>query len=136
MRNINTPETNQNRWSDEKVELIIGTLLRVGVLISATVVALGAIPYLLAHGSTPVHFGAFHGQPESVTSVREILRGAAALHSPSIIQLGILLLIATPIARVVLSLIAFAKQRDRTYVIITTVVLTILLWSLSGGSSL
>ena len=49
------------------------------------------------------------------------------------IQLGLLVLIATPIARVAFSLVAFALQRDRIYVIVTLIVLAVLLYSLTGG---
>ena len=48
------------------------------------------------------------------------------------IQLGLLLLIATPVARVAFSLVAFIRQRDRTYIVITTIVLGLLLYSLMG----
>ena len=123
-------------WSDHKVDLIIGNLLRLGVIIAAVVVIAGGVPYLIANASHPVIFSTFHGQPDELTTVRGIVRGALALHSHAVIQLGILLLIATPIARVALSLVAFAKQRDRTYMVITTIVLAILAWGLSGGGGM
>jgi uncharacterized membrane protein len=55
------------------------------------------------------------------------------LRGRSIIQFGLLLLIATPVARVLISAVAFALQRDRTYVLITLAVLGVLLLSLWGG---
>jgi len=58
---------------------------------------------------------------------------ALSFHPRSIIQLGLLLLIATPVARVAFSVLAFAWQRDRTYVIVTLIVFAILIYSLTGG---
>ena len=59
--------------------------------------------------------------------------GALALHARAIIQLGLLLLIATPVARVVFSVYAFARQRDWVYVVVTLIVLGVLLYSLLSG---
>ena len=42
--------------------------------------------------------------------------------------------VATPVARVALSAVAFARERDGIYVAITLVVLALLLGSLLGGS--
>jgi uncharacterized membrane protein len=47
--------------------------------------------------------------------------------------LGLLLLIATPVARVAFSVLAFALQRDRTYIFVTLIVLGMLIYSLTGG---
>lgn len=58
---------------------------------------------------------------------------ALSFRSRGVIQLGLLLLIATPVARVVFSVFAFALQQDRTYVIVTLIVLAVLIYSLAGG---
>ena len=62
-----------------------------------------------------------------------IVKDVLAFKRRGIIQFGLLLLVATPVARVAFSILAFALQRDRTYVIITLIVLGILLYSLTGG---
>ena len=121
------------RWSDEQVEQFIGTLLRVGVIVAATVGALGGVLYLVQHGMQPVSYAEFRGESDDLRGVTGIVRGALALRAMSIVQLGLLLLIATPIARVALALAAFVLQRDRAYVAITAVVLALLLISLFGG---
>ncbi|MGB7622717.1 MAG: DUF1634 domain-containing protein [Terriglobia bacterium] len=120
-------------WTDERVERIIGSLLRDGVMLAAGVVLVGGIVYLIRYGGGRPDYQVFRGEPSELHSVSGILRGIFALHSRSIIQFGLLLLIATPIARVVFSVFAFALQRDRTYVIITLIVLTVLLYSLLSG---
>jgi uncharacterized membrane protein len=123
------------RWSDEQVELFVGNLLRWGVIVAAVVTAVGGAIFLALHGGTIANYGVFHGQPDALTSVFAVGRSAAHLHPDAIIQLGLLLLIATPIARVALSLLAFAKQHDRTYMLVTGIVLALLLYSLTGAGA-
>jgi uncharacterized membrane protein len=116
----------------DPMELFIGNLLRVGVIVAAVVAAIGGVIFLAARGGSVADYHVFVGQPEHLRSVSGVLTGVAHLDSASIVQLGILLLIATPIARVALSLVAFAREHDRTYVAITALVLALLLFSLAG----
>jgi uncharacterized membrane protein len=120
------------RPSDERIEIIIGGMLRAGVILSSAMVAGGGIWYLLQDGSEKPAYGAFHGEPAALRSINGIVRGAVALDAKAWIQLGLLVLIATPVARVVFSIGAFAAQHDRTYVAITIVVAMILFYSLFG----
>ena len=117
-------------WSDQKIEILVGKLLRTGVTISAAVVAVGAIIYLFRHGSQPTSLGAFHGEPVDYRTIRGILGEVRAGRGRGIIQLGLLLLIATPIARVLLAIFGFAKEHDHLYVGLTSIVFVILLYSL------
>lgn len=119
------------QWSDRRVERIVGTLLRTGVLLSAAVVAIGAVMFLIQHGGDRFDFHTFHPKTPETATLGGILREAASFHSKGIIQLGLLLLIATPVARVLFSVFAFALEKDRVYVGITIVVLTILLYSIT-----
>ena len=120
---------------DRRMDQIIGTLLRTGVILAAAVVLLGGAVYL-AHHHTPVtNYSAFQGEPEEFTTVRSILQQALAFSGPGLIQLGLLILIATPVARVAFSFFAFWSQRDWTYVVITAIVLALLLYSLLSARS-
>ena len=119
-------------WTDDRIEQVVGVMLRAGVLLAAALVAAGGVVYLFKYGTGAPRYGAFHGEPDDLRSVGGIVRAAAALRGRGLIQLGLLLLIATPIVRVVFSLIAFALQRDRTYVVVTAIVTALLLLSLSG----
>ncbi|MGA7216678.1 MAG: DUF1634 domain-containing protein [Candidatus Sulfotelmatobacter sp.] len=119
-------------WSDRKIELLVGKLLRTGVLLSAFVVLVGAVIYLVNQGHRPASYRAFKGEPSNLRNVAGIFREAIALRGNGIIQLGLLLLIGTPVARVAFSIFGFAEEKDRTYVFITCVVLTVLLFSLVG----
>jgi uncharacterized membrane protein len=120
--------------TDRKIEQDVSVLLKAGVLISGAVTLLGGAVFLLRHWSEPVHYQSFHSQPRVDRIVPEILAGALRLRARSIIQLGILLLIATPVARVAFSLLGFALERDGKFVFITAIVLAILLYSLIAGA--
>jgi uncharacterized membrane protein len=120
-------------WTDQRVEYIVADLLRAGVLLAASVVTLGGIIFLIRHGSALPQYSRFVGEPLQYRTVSGIIRGSATFHGRNIIQLGLLLLIATPVARVAFSVIAFALERDRLYVVITLIVLAVLLFSLVGG---
>jgi uncharacterized membrane protein len=120
--------------TDASIERMVSVLLRTGVVISGVIVFFGGIYYVARHGHESADHSTFHGEPSIDRIVGQIVAGALAFRARSIIQLGLLLLIATPIARVALSLVAFALERDRTYVVITAIVLTILLYSLISGA--
>jgi uncharacterized membrane protein len=121
--------------TDERLDKTLGQLLRGGVVISATVVLIGGIIFLARHGYTRPDYHQFHSEPETYRSISGILRSVLSLSGRAIIQLGLLLLIATPVARVVWSVLAFARARDKVYVGATLVVLALLLYSLFGPHS-
>lgn len=122
-------------WTDQKVETMIGNLLRAGVSISAFVVSVGGIIYLVRHGNSPADYRIFQGEPSDLRHVRGIIGEALSFSARGIIQLGLILLIATPVARVVFSIIGFAEERDRMYVVFASLVLAILLCSLLGSGA-
>ena len=122
-----------SKWNDQQLQLILGNVLRAGVLTAALVVAFGGILYLVHHGAALPDYGAFRGEPPDLCSVGGIIGDAILGSGRGIIQLGLLLLIATPVMRVVLSLVGFARQRDRIYVFVSLTVLLLLLFSLFGG---
>ena len=121
---------------DQRVEVLIANLLRGGVLIAALVVIAGAVLYLGAHPRARVSYRTFHGEPEQLTNVPGVIAEAFTGNARGIIQLGLLLLIATPIARVAFSAVAFAIEGDRMYIVFTLIVLAVLLYSLLGSSGI
>ena len=108
------------------MELAIGRLLRVGVAASATLVLIGAVIYLWHHGSELPNYHSFRGEPRHLRHLGAILTDASALHGRGLIQIGLLLLIATPVMRVAYAVWAFARQRDTLYVVFTLTVLVLL----------
>jgi uncharacterized membrane protein len=121
------------RWNDERSEQVIGNLLRSGVVASGVVVFLGGVLYLWKYGSVARNFAVFRGEPTDLRHISGILRDTFALHTRGVIQLGLLILIATPVARVIFSVASFALERDWLYVSVTLIVLALLLYSLTGG---
>ena len=120
-------------WTDEQAEQIIGNLLRIGVSIAAAVVSLGGVVYLFRHGTALPQYQVFRGEPADLRTVSGIVTDVISFRARGLIQLGLLLLIATPVARVAFSVFVFARQHDRTYVVVTLIVLSILIFSLAGG---
>jgi uncharacterized membrane protein len=116
--------------SDTTVDLIVGQLLRGGVILASAVVLVGGVLYLIQEGGQAPETRVFHGEPPQLRSPSGIVQDALRGDGPCVIQLGLLLLIATPVARVVFSVVVFALQRDITYVVVTLVVLAVLLFSL------
>src|SRR5262249_20139888 len=104
--------------------------LRIGVLLSAAVVTIGGVVYVGRHATEPAGHHTFRGEPQDLRTVSGIVDDALALRGRGLIQLGLLLLIATPVARVAFSLLAFAIERDWVYLVVTAVVLVVLLYSL------
>jgi uncharacterized membrane protein len=119
------------------IELLISTTLRIGVMLSVAVMLLGLVVTFIHHPDY------FHSRPAlgELTNSREIfanttsavLGGVREMRGQSIAMLGILLLILTPVVRVAISVVLFATNRDRRYVLITAVVLALLLTSLMSG---
>ena len=116
-----------------QVELLISTLLRAGVILSFCVVVAGMVLSFLHH---PEYSGTLTMETRKIAfphSVAEVLSGAMDLRGQSIILIGIAILIATPVLRVAISIFAFLYQRDRTYVVITSIVLILLIASFALG---
>ncbi len=118
--------------TDEQMDNVIGLMLRAGVILSAAFVLGGGIWYIAQFRAQTPEYRTFHSQPPALRSVTGIVHGAMEFDPRSWIQLGLLILIATPVARVLFSVAAFAAQRDRAYVAITSIVAAILFYSLFG----
>jgi uncharacterized membrane protein len=119
--------------TDKEMEIEIGLMLRIGVSVSAVVVLLGGILYLARVRELP-NYAHFHATAENLKAIGGVLRGAAGFDAASVIQLGILLLIATPVVRVLFCVVGFARQRDKLYVAVSALVLAILIYSLMSGA--
>ena len=116
------------------METMIGNLLRTGVFLAAAIVLCGGVIYLARHGAATPHLHVFRGEPSDLCSVTSIVAYAFQGSGRGIIQLGFLLLIATPVLRVAACWVAFAHQRDWLYVLVSLIVLSLLTYSLLLGS--
>jgi uncharacterized membrane protein len=117
--------------TDQRLEVLISVLLRTGVIGAAAVVLLGGICFLSRHGGEQPAYHAFHGTPQTYRTIPGVIHAAGTTDCQAVIQLGLLLLILTPVARVAFSLGGFALERDGTYVALTFLVLGILICSLA-----
>jgi len=119
---------------DERFDILLAAVLRTGVLVSATIVASGGVVLLVRHGVEHPMYHVFQGEPQPLRSVAGIVQQARHLSGRGLVQLGLLCLIATPIARVAFSIIGFMRQRDWLYVGMTAAVLALLAYSLLASS--
>jgi uncharacterized membrane protein len=118
------------QFDDRRMETIMGRLLQAGVLLASAVVLVGGVLYLKAHAGTLVNYRVFTGEAVNLRYPTRLLPSLKTGDPAAIIQLGILLLIATPVARVVFAVIGFAVERDRLYVVISLIVLAVLTFGL------
>lgn len=125
--------TENNRVTDYDMQQLIGTVLRYGVLLSGAVAIIGGLLYLVQQGAGIPDYTTFNGEPAGFTSLTGIINGLKSGSATEIIQLGVVILIATPIIRIGFSLVSFILEKDRLYVVITLIVLLIILFSMFGG---
>ncbi|GAC1516370.1 MAG: DUF1634 domain-containing protein [Terriglobales bacterium] len=118
------------RPDDSRIDRQIGNLLRIGMMVSGAVILIGGVLFLKVHGDTTPDFHVFRGEPQNLKSPVAILSGALHGQDLAIIQFGLLLLIATPVARVIFSVAGFIKAKDYLYVTIAGIVLLVLFYSL------
>ncbi len=119
---------------DMRLEGFIGNLLRAGVLLAAFVVLVGGVFYLAHHHADPATYRSFTMEGSNLRTLVGICKSAAHLDSLGLMQLGLVLLIATPVARVGLAAAGFFLERDRLYVLISLIVLAVLTFSLAHGT--
>jgi uncharacterized membrane protein len=115
--------------NDQRLEIAMGNMLRIGVTVAALFVLAGGILYLLQTSGPPPDYSHFHGAAAADEHVGSIFSGALRFESKSLIEFGILLLIATPICRVLFGVVGFSLLKDWLYAAVSAIVLTILLLS-------
>jgi uncharacterized membrane protein len=123
----------KNYWQDKDIEVALGNLLRWGVILSSVVVLFGGVIYLIHHGGALPDYKTFHGLLQPYHTLSDILSGVKEIKGEAIIQLGVILLIATPIARIVFSIIGFIREKDILYIFIALIVLGIIITSMALG---
>lgn len=117
-------------WAQRDVEKLIGQLLRTGVILASIVAFIGGFFYLHSYGKNIPEYHVFNGAAEYLRHLPGIFQGISRMDGAAIIQLGVVILIATPILRVAFSILAFAIEKDYQYVFITLIVLAVILFSM------
>ncbi|MFD1258156.1 DUF1634 domain-containing protein [Mucilaginibacter terrae] len=120
---------------NKDIQQIIGWILRLGVIISMLVVLIGGCLYIYRHSTETVHYSRFVGVPEFVHTPGGIWHGILTFRGRAIIQAGIILLIATPIVRIMFSAIGFVLEKDWLYTGISLLVLAIIIISAITGNA-
>lgn len=116
------------------MQQLIGNALRIGVTTACIIALVSGIYYLIAHGAEPVpNYKVFTHEPQSYTTFGGIISGVLQFQAKNWIQLGVIVLMLTPIVRIILSLIDFARERDWLYVSITAIVFLIIIANSVGG---
>lgn len=121
------------KFKDTDMQLLLGRVLRAGTVTSVCIVFFGGVIYLHRHGHFMADYRSFTGTPAFLHQPGSLFEGVMALRGQAIIQIGILLLIATPILRVIFSAIGFVLEKDYLYVGISLLVLLIIFMSMLGG---
>jgi uncharacterized membrane protein len=121
------------RFKDTDMQAVIGWVLRIGVIVSISIVFIGGVIYLTRHGHEIADDRKFVGVPGFVHTATGIFNGIFTFRGRAIIQFGIILLIATPIIRVIFSAIGFVLERDYMYLGISLLVLLIIFASMLSG---
>lgn len=115
---------------NRRLDLLIGNTLRIGVMLAAILCVIGGALFLARQGGEIPEVGGFRPEPSPLREISGFLPQAMAGDARAIVMLGILVLLATPVVRVALSVLVFLHERDSFYVAVTLVVLAILVWSI------
>ena len=118
-----------DRPTDQDLDISIAGMLRVGISVAAVVVFVGGILSLRHPLVATQDYSHFRPTGKELRTITGIFRGAIHFQPKNIIQLGMLLLIATPVARVAFCVIGFIRQRKFLYVAVSSLVLVILAYS-------
>ena len=120
------------------IQQLIGNTLRWGVILACLLATIGGVYYLMEHGLDPVpdyrHFDVASAAAQTnYTTLGGLWQGILHGDAASCVQVGVIVLILTPIARVVLSLFDFIVEQDWLYVSITAIVLAVIISNSLGG---
>ncbi|WP_231459154.1 MULTISPECIES: DUF1634 domain-containing protein [unclassified Pedobacter] len=118
---------------EKDIQVILGTLLRAGVIISMTIVLIGGFIFLVHNKGAVTDYKVFTPELSKFSSIAEIFEGLLTFKGDAIVQFGVLMLIFTPIARIVFAIFSFLLEKDYLYVLIGFIILAIIAISLSGG---
>lgn len=120
-------------FKDTDMQVIIGWILRIGVVLSMVVVIVGGILFVYRHGNTIADYHVFKGVPYFIRGAGGIIQGILNFRGQAIIQAGIILLVLTPVIRVAFSAIGFFLEKDYLYTCITLLVFFIIMASMLTG---
>lgn len=116
--------------SELALDKVMATILRIGLYLSTSILLVGACIYFYHESGVKLDYHVFAGVPLEYTTLSGVMKSSLHFNSEGIMQLGLFVLILVPVARVLLSIYAFAKRNDYLYSVISLIVFAILLYSL------
>jgi uncharacterized membrane protein len=119
----------------EDTQKFISIILISGVILSTFFVIVGGIFYLIKSGNALPKYHIFRGEPAGLKSITGIIKNLFSLRSEDVIQFGLLLLMLTPVARVLFTFVNFLHEKDYIYVLVAFIVLSVLCFSLISGGA-
>lgn len=111
---------------DATIQNLLARTMIYGVILAAGVMLIGGVVYLVHDGSLPVRDHRFTGEPLDLRKPVDVAQAAWKGNTLSLIQIGVLLLLANPFVRTLFSAFGFAAQKDWLYAGISLLVLGIL----------
>jgi uncharacterized membrane protein len=117
-------------WTEAELDIRMGRLLQWGITLAASVMLIGAAVYLFHYGKSLPSYRTFRSGTSRLQSLHGILGQAILGDGSGLIQLAVVLIIATPVARVIFAAYAFFRQRDWLYAVISMTVLSLLIYGL------
>lgn len=117
---------------DERIAKVIALILRCGTILASVAVVIGGIVYLYFHGFDVPNYHAFRGEPQQFHTLSGIVKDALHGHGTGLIELGLLILVLTPFARVAYSVCAWTVRRNYKYAVLTLIVLSLLFFSMAA----
>lgn len=121
------------KFGEKDMQILVGNILRIGVLLAMIVVIAGLALFIYANGSNKAQYGTFVEGGHA--GMAALWSGIKAGNANAIIELGVILLIATPIARILFALIGFWLEKDRLYMIISLIILCVMAVSIFTGAA-
>lgn len=126
----NPEPTMEGSANDEKMAGVISMLLISGLVASLLLVIAGAVIFISTNAHMTTNYKVFSGEPADLRAIDSVVKDAFRGDLRAIMQLGVVVLIGTPVARVAFSVITFAMEKDFKYVVFSSLVLAGLLYSL------
>ncbi|TXF79360.1 DUF1634 domain-containing protein [Chryseobacterium sp.] len=121
----------KRHFTDLDLNRSIGNLLRLGVMISVVVSLFGFIKLFLEGFKMPKNYESLENRGGNI--LHDFWISLGKFEGMAIIQLGILILIFTPLMRIIFALIGYLKEKDYTYVVVSLIVLGIMVFSFMMG---
>lgn len=120
---------------DKGLDSVLGRTLRVGTLLAAVIILLGVGLGVLGgrHAEVVAPPATFDSAAPRGNPLQDIVRGISALEPASLVMLGVLVLLATPMLRVVACGIVFVGRRDWLYGTLAALIAITLALGLAGA---